>query len=88
MLRFFGQEELEFHPKRLLKTTQKVLLKHIHSQILLSELGVDLKFLKQLYTTAGFTRLHLEARELLKKFHGSSMRQRTAMLFRVHCSFA
>lgn len=88
LLHFSGQEEMEFHPKRILKTGQKVLLKHLHSQILLSELGVDLKLLKQLYTTAGFTRLHLEARDLLTKFHSSSMAQRTAVLFRLHCSFA
>lgn len=71
------QEKLEIHPK----TVKKILLKHLHTQILLSELGVDLGFLKQLYVTGGFSPVHAQAKELVEKFYASSILSRSILLF-------
>ena len=38
---------MKLHPA----TLKKILLKDLHTKILMSELGVDLAFLKQLYVT-------------------------------------
>ncbi|CAK9033729.1 Actin-fragmin kinase (AFK) [Durusdinium trenchii] len=77
------KEKLEIHPK----TVKKILLKHLHTQILLSELGVDLGFLKQLYVTGGFSPVHAQAKELVEKFYASSILSRSILLFRVHCQW-
>lgn len=74
---------MQFHPA----TLKKILLNALHTKILISELGVDLAFLKQLYVTGGFSPVHAEAKELLEKFYGSSLLSKSVWLFRVHCSW-
>lgn len=77
------EEKIQFHPA----TLKKILLNALHTKILISELGVDLAFLKQLYVTGGFSPVHAEAKALLEKFYGSSLLAKSVWLFRMHCSW-
>ena len=69
------------------KTARKFLLQHLHSKILLAEMGVDLAFLKQLYVVGGYTALHERAHKVLESFYKSSPWQRVVVSFRAFSSW-
>ena len=77
------KEKMEPKPK----TVQRFLLQHFHSKVLLSEVGVDLAFLKQLYLLGGYTALHQRAREVLERFHRESFKYQASVSFRAFCKW-
>ncbi|CAE7191251.1 hypothetical protein AK812_SmicGene24869 [Symbiodinium microadriaticum] len=77
------KEKMEPKPK----TVQRFLLQHFHSKVLLSEVGVDLAFLKQLYLLGGYTALHQRAREVLERFHRESFTYQASVSFRAFCKW-
>ncbi|CAJ1446839.1 unnamed protein product [Effrenium voratum] len=77
------KEKLEIHPR----TAKKFLYKHVHSQLLLYKLGVDVAFLKQLYVTGGFTPLHAQAKDYLAQIHARSLRAKATVLWLALCKW-